>query len=306
MSVSAPGTDVDELLRLDGIGVRLSGREILHDVSFSIRPGEFTGLIGPNGAGKTTILRVILGLQQQSAGTVTIAGSVRGGPGRRAARAGRAPRAPRAARRRSGSLIGYVPQKLLIEPDMPLRVRDVVALGIDGHRLGIPAPSRARHELVAETLRAVGADGYAEARVGELSGGEQQRVMIAHALISRPRLLLLDEPLANLDIRSAQGIVAVLARLAREQGIAVLISAHDMNPLAPVMDRIVYVAAGRAAVGSAGEVLRTEVLSNLYGQHVDVLHVHGRVVIVAGEDDDPHGHDALAAQPGTVLGSGAA
>jgi zinc/manganese transport system ATP-binding protein len=204
-------------------------------------------------------------------------------------------------------VVGYVPQKLLIEPDMPLRVRDVVALGIDGNRLGIPLPSRARRDLVAETLRAVGADGYADARVGELSGGEQQRVMIAHALISSPRLLLLDEPLANLDIRSAQGIVAILARLAHEQRIAILISAHDMNPLAQVMDRIVYVAAGRAAVGSSEEVLRTDVLSNLYGQHVDVLHVHGRVVIVAGEGDEDTGSpDDLDRQPDTVYGSGAA
>ncbi len=291
MPDSAHRRDDGELLRLDGISVRLSGRDILTDVGFAIRPGEFTGLIGPNGAGKTTILRVILGLQQPTAGAVTFPGQPRGTNGRR----------------RHGSLIGYVPQKLLIEPDMPLRVRDVVALGIDGNRLGIPFPSRARRELVAGTLRAVGADGYADARVGELSGGEQQRVLIAHALISRPKLLLLDEPLANLDIRSAKGIVGVLAKLAREQQIAVLISAHDMNPLAPVMDRIVYVAAGRAAVGSADEVLRTDVLSRLYGQHVDVLHVHGRVVIVAGEDGEDMGSpDEVTAGPGAVLGSGAA
>ena len=170
-STSARLPRSDELLRLDGISVRLSGREILNDVSFAIRPGELTGLIGPNGAGKTTILRVILGLQPPSSGTVTVAGSV---PGQRP------------GRRRRGPVVGYVPQKLLIEPDMPLRVRDVVALGIDGNRLGIPLPSRARRDLVAETLRAVGADGYADARVGELSGGEQQRVMIAHALISSP------------------------------------------------------------------------------------------------------------------------
>ena len=291
MSEHTPVTGTDELVRLDGIGVRLSGRDILRDVGFAIRRGEFTGLIGPNGAGKTTILRVILGLQAPTAGTVIITGRPRG--------KGRRPRA--------GSLVGYVPQKLLIEPDMPLRVRDVVALGIDGNRLGIPLPSRARRELIAGTLRAVGADGYADARVGELSGGEQQRVLIAHALISQPKLLLLDEPLANLDIRSAQGIVAVLAKLAREQQIAVLISAHDMNPLAPVMDRIVYVAAGRAAVGSAGEVLRTDVLSRLYGQHVDVLHVHGRVVIVAGEDGaDTASPDALTGRPDAIFGSGAA
>jgi zinc/manganese transport system ATP-binding protein len=299
--MSEPSPTSDELLRLDGITVRLSGREVLHDVSFTVRPGEFTGLIGPNGAGKTTILRVILGLLPPSAGTVTVAGQPLG-----AHRHGGLLGLGRAGGGR-GSVIGYVPQKLLIEPDMPLRVRDVVALGIDGNRLGVPFPSRARRELVAGTLRAVGADSYADARVGELSGGEQQRVMIAHALISRPRLLLLDEPLANLDIRSAQGIVAVLDKLAREHQIAVLISAHDMNPLAPVMDRVVYVAAGRAAVGSAGEVLRTDVLSQLYGQHVDVLHVHGRVVIVAGEaGEDTGSPDSLTGQPDPVYGSGVA
>jgi zinc/manganese transport system ATP-binding protein len=258
-----------ELLRLDGVGVRLGGREVLRDVSFSIRPGEFTGLIGPNGAGKTTLLRVILGLQPTTTGSVLIDG------------------APRPAR---DSSIGYVPQKLAIEPDMPLRVRDVVSLGLDGNKFGIRLPSRARRELVSAMLTAVGAQRYANARVGELSGGEQQRVMIAHALISRPRLLLLDEPLANLDISSEQGIVSVLARLARAEGVAVLLSAHDMNPLMPVMDRIVYVAGGRVAVGSTDEVVQPEVLSRLYGQHVDVIRVHGRVLVVAGAEGAPAGH----------------
>ena len=269
-----------ELIRLDGVGVRLGGREILRDVSLTIAPGEFTGLIGPNGAGKTTLLRIILGLQPVSQGSVLIDGG------------------PRAARDAS---IGYVPQKLAIEPDMPLRVRDVVALGIDGHKFGIRLPSRARRELVADMLAAVGAQRYADARVGELSGGEQQRVMIAHALISRPRLLLLDEPLANLDISSEQGIVSVLARLARAEGIAVLLSAHDMNPLMPVMDRIVYVAAGRVAVGRTGEVVRPEVLSRLYGQHVDVIRVHGRVLVVAAPDGAEVDDAEVAAEDATIV-----
>jgi zinc/manganese transport system ATP-binding protein len=259
-----------DLLRLDRIGVRLGGREILRDVSFAIRPGEFTGLIGANGAGKTTLLRVILGLQPATAGQVLIDG------------------APRTAR---DSSIGYVPQKLAIEPDMPLRVKDVVSLGIDGNKFGLRLPSRARRELVSDMLAAVGAERYADARVGELSGGEQQRVMIAHALISKPRLLLLDEPLANLDISSEQGVVSVLARLARAEHVAVLLSAHDMNPLMPVMDRIVYVAAGRVAVGSTDEVVQPEVLSRLYGRHVDVIRVHGRVLVVAA----PEGLDDSAA-----------
>jgi zinc/manganese transport system ATP-binding protein len=268
-----------ELLRLDGIGVRLGGREILRDVSFTVTPGQFTGLIGPNGAGKTTLLKVILGLQAPTSGRVLLNGRPRP--------------------RRGGRLIGYVPQKLSIDPDMPLRARDVVALGIDGNRLGFPLPSAARQDLVAEALRAVGAEAYAGARVGELSGGEQQRVMIAHAVISRPRLLLLDEPLANLDLRSEQGIVSVLARLAREQQIAVLISAHDMNPLLRETDTVVYVAAGRAAAGRTDDVIRTEVLSALYGSHVDVLHVHGRVLVVAG-DEPGQAHRPLEAGPVAV------
>jgi zinc/manganese transport system ATP-binding protein len=246
------------LLNLNGIGVRLGGRQILRDVSLDVQPGEFTGLIGPNGAGKTTLLRVILGLQEVSEGTVTRHASV-----------------------------GYVPQKLLIEPDMPLRVKDVVSLGIDGNKLGIRLPSRERKDRVEQMLKAVGADEYQNARVGELSGGEQQRVMIAHALISNPQLLLLDEPLANLDISSAQGIVTLLSDLSRKHDIAVLLSAHDMNPLLPVMDRIVYVAGGHVAVGPVDEVVQSDVLSKLYDQEVDVLRVRGRVLVVAATELEP-------------------
>ena len=249
------GTAPGDLLRLEGIGVRLGGRQVLSDVTFSLANGEFTGIIGPNGAGKTTLLRVILGLVEPSAGRVLV----------------------------DKKSIGYVPQKLVIDPDMPLRARDVVSLGLDGHRLGFGFPSRQRRELVEAALADVGADGYADARVGELSGGEQQRVLIAHALISRPRLLLLDEPLANLDLRSEQEIVTVLGKLAREHEISVLLSAHDMNPLLPVMDRIVYVANGHAASGPTDEVVTSAGLTQLYGHHVDVVRVHGRVLVVAGE-----------------------
>ncbi len=263
-----------EILSVRGVGVRLSGREILRDVGFAIRSGELTGLIGSNGAGKTTLFRVILGLQQASAGTVLIDGRPRS---------------------RRNPLIGYVPQKFILDPDMPLRARDLVGLGLDAHRFGIPLPSRARRALIDNTLQAVDAHRFADARVGELSGGEQQRVLIAHALIARPRLLLLDEPLANLDLRAGQEVVALLARVASELGVAVLISAHEMNPLLPVMDRIVYIAGGRAVSGSTAEVVRADVLSELYGSHVDVLNVHGRVLVVAGAGDasDLHGHDAV-------------
>jgi len=257
------------LLTLDGIGVRLGGRQVLSDVTFSLEKGDFTGIIGPNGAGKTTLLRVILGLIEPSGGRVLVDGE---------------PLHRKTLHNKDRATIGYVPQKLVIDQDMPLRARDVVSLGLDGHRLGFGFPSRQRRELVDAALADVGADGYADARVGELSGGEQQRVLVAHALISRPKLLLLDEPLANLDLRSEQEIVTVLGKLAREHEISVLLSAHDMNPLLAVMDRIVYVANGQAASGPTDEVVTSEGLSKLYGHHVDVVRVHGRVLVVAAED----------------------
>jgi zinc/manganese transport system ATP-binding protein len=257
------------ILTVEGINVSLSGRQILHDVSFRIEAGEFTGLIGSNGAGKTTLLRVILGLEAPTSGRVLVGGR---------------PRSPR------NPLIGYVPQKITLDPDMPMRARDLVGLGIDGHRFGFPRRSPAQKVLIDDMLEAVDATSFADDRVGVLSGGEQQRVLIAHALISRPRLLLLDEPLANLDIRSEQEIVDLVAHVATEQQIAVLISAHDMNPLLPVMDRVIYVAAGRVASGTTEEVVTTEALSRLYGHHVDVVHVNDRILVVAGRDTAVHHH----------------
>ncbi len=270
------------ILSVQGVGVRLSGREVLREVQFEIAPGELTGLIGSNGAGKTTLFRVILGLQATSAGRVQLDGRPRS---------------------RRNPLIGYVPQKFLLDPDMPLRARDLVSLGVDGQRLGVPWPSRARRALVAEMLEAVGAGDFAGQRVGLLSGGEQQRVLIAHALVGRPKLLLLDEPLANLDLRAGQEVVTLLARIAHEREVAVLISAHEINPLLPVMDRIVYLAGGRAVSGTVEQVVRADVLSELYGSHVDVLNVHGRVLVVAGagDDTDMRGHEA--ALPGALARS---
>jgi zinc/manganese transport system ATP-binding protein len=270
------------ILGVEGVSVTLSGRRVLDEVSFTVGPGEFTGLIGPNGAGKTTLLRVILGLQRATRGTVTVQGQ---------------PRSQRSA-------VGYVPQKVLLDPDMPIRARDLVALGADGHRYGIRLPPRARGEAVREMLHAVDAEGFADARVGHLSGGEQQRVLIAQALISRPRLLLLDEPLANLDLRSGQEIIALLARIAREQQIAVLLSAHELNPLLPVMDRVVYLAAGRSASGPTAEVITSEVLSRLYGYRVEVLHVAGRVLVVAGDAADEAAAVALPPAALPVAGTG--
>ncbi len=263
----------ETVLELAGVTVELGARRILDDVGFRLKAGELTGLIGSNGAGKTTLLRVILGLLEPTRGTVTVNGAD------------------------VGRSVGYVPQKFMLDPDLPVRARDLVALGIDGQRLGVARPSRERRERVARMLGAVGAADFADARVGRLSGGEQQRVLIAHALISHPSLLLLDEPLANLDLHSARAVVELLARIAREQRIAVMISAHEMNALLPVMDRVVYLADGRAACGRAEDVVRADVLSRLYGHRVEVIRAAGRVLVVAGEGDDaepthPHHLDA--------------
>jgi zinc/manganese transport system ATP-binding protein len=259
-------SEAPPVLEVDGVTVTLSGRRVLDDVSFVVRAGEFVGLIGSNGAGKTTLLRVILGLQRELAGTIAVSGGS------------------------ASTRIGYLPQKVVLDPDAPLRARDIVALGLDSRRLGIPLPSRRRRALVDEMLAAVGATSFADARVGLLSGGQQQRVLVAHALVSRPSLLLLDEPLANLDIASTQEIVDLLGRICRDLGVAVLLSAHDLNPLLPVMDRVVYLAGGRAATGTTDEVVRSEVLTRLYGRRVDVLRIEGRVLVVPGPDEG-HGHD---------------
>jgi zinc/manganese transport system ATP-binding protein len=253
--------ETDAILAVDRVSVAFPGRPVLTEVSFALNRGAFCGLIGSNGSGKTTLLRTIIGFQAPSAGRISIAG---------------------------GRAIGYVPQKIQLDPDMPLRARDLVALGLDGNRLGLPFPSRAKTRLVDEMLEAVDATGFASQRVGNLSGGQQQRVLIAHALIRHPRLLLLDEPLANLDIRAVAEIVALLNRVCKAQGVTVLVSAHDMNPLLGVMDQIVYLANGRAASGPTAAVVRTEVLSALYGYHIDVIKVHGRVLVIAdGPDEMP-------------------
>lgn len=248
------------VLEVEKVSVSFSGRKILDDVSFEVRRGEFTGLIGSNGVGKTTLLRAILGLQRIDAGEIRVTGA----PHRRGCRS-----------------LGYVPQKVILDPDVPMRARDFVALGLDAERYGFTRRTKEQHALVEQMLVNVDASEFADRRVGGLSGGEQQRVLIAHALISQPELLLLDEPLANLDPASVQEIVALLHRVAGEYQVGVLLSAHEMNALLPVMDRIVYLTDGRAASGTTEEVVRSEVLSKLYGHHVDVIKLHGRVFVVA-------------------------
>lgn len=267
--VTAPGSPA---LVIAGVVVRFGARLVLDRIGLSAQEGEFIGVIGPNGAGKSTLLKVLVGLVRPESGEVRFP-------------------ALEGARGRLGAQIGYVPQRFDLDPDLPLRARDLVGLGFDGHRFGFSLPSRAREARVDEALARVDALRYANRPVGRLSGGELERLLIAQALVSRPRLLLLDEPLASLDIRSAAEIVQVVNRIAHEERVTVLLVTHDMNPLLPVMDRILYLANGHAAVGPVDQVVQRDVLRGLYGYDVDVVRVRDRILVVG---DEPAAEDLPA------------
>jgi zinc/manganese transport system ATP-binding protein len=240
----------DAAVVLDDAAVALGGRTIWQHASFSIAQGALFGLIGPNGTGKTTLLRLLLGQVKPSAGRVTVLSS---------------------PPRRGSGAIGYVPQRKTLDADLALRGRDLVLLGLVGHKWGFGPASVHERAAVSEALRAVGADGYADQPVGILSGGEQQRLLIAQALLTQPKLLLLDEPLTSLDLRSQHDIIHLVDHLRRERSIAVLFVAHDLNPLLEVLDGLIYILDGRPVAGTLDEVLESSVLSRLYATEV---HVH--------------------------------
>jgi zinc/manganese transport system ATP-binding protein len=251
----------NSILEVRHVSVSYGSHVVLRDIDFQVQAGEFIGLIGPNGAGKTTLLKVILGLVRPTQGEVIVNGK---------------------PVRKGNPWVAYVPQKIHLDRDIPMRGRDFVRLGLDGHRWGIPLPSRTRRRRINDVLEAVDALSFADKPVGRLSGGEQQRLMIAQALLADPILLLLDEPLSNLDIRSAYEIVRLVERISKERGVAVLFVAHDVNPLLRVMDKVLYLAHGRAVMGTAQDVIRSDVLSRLYGYDVDVIQVQGRILVVGG------------------------
>jgi zinc/manganese transport system ATP-binding protein len=257
-------------------------RVLWSGLDLDVAPGEFLAVLGPNGAGKSTLLKAALGELPLSAGELLVAGSPPG-KGNRA--------------------IGYVPQQKSLDAALPLRARDLVAMGLDGHRWGPRRRTPEDRRRIAEALDAVGASGYADAPVGLLSGGEQQRVRIAQALATDPVLLLADEPLLSLDLGHQRAVSAIIDRRRREHGTAVVFVTHEINPVLELVDRVLYIVDGQYRLGTPAEVMTSENLSELYRTPVDVLEVHGRIVVV-GAPDHPagpsqhHEHDAGHHDPG--------
>jgi zinc/manganese transport system ATP-binding protein len=261
VSSSAPA------IRLDGAALEFGERRLWDDLTLQVSTGEFLAVLGPNGSGKTSLLKVLLGLQRLSSGTVEVGGRIP---------------------RRGSSLVGYIPQQRSFDRDLPLRGRDLVRLGLDGHRWGIALPHAGPRAAVAEAIEAVGATRYADRPIGLLSGGEQQRLRIAQALLGDPQVLLCDEPLLSLDLQHQQAITALIDARRRQAGTAVVFVSHEVNPILPVVDRVLYLVGGRWAVGTPDEVMTSARLSDLYGTDVDVFRVHGRIVVI-GAPDAAHG-----------------
>ncbi|SCD46696.1 zinc/manganese transport system ATP-binding protein [Streptomyces sp. TverLS-915] len=256
------------LLSMRGGAVAHGRRTVWQYLELDVRPGEFLAVLGPNGAGKTSLLRALLGRQPLSAGTLTVLG----GPAHRANRH-----------------IGYIPQQASISAQTPVRARDLVRFGVDGHRFGPRRPGRADRARVDALLASVGASAYADAPLGELSGGERQRVRVAQALATDPRLLLCDEPLVSLDPHHQRAVTELIDARRRSHGTGVVFVTHEINPVLDLVDRVLYLAPGAHRTGTPEEVLTSASLSRLYGTHVDVVRVGGRVV-VAGAYEEPAHH----------------
>ncbi len=257
----------------DDVSLTLGGRDILTAVSLEIEDGEFVGVLGANGAGKTTLLRAALGLVAPRTGRI----SVMGAPATRGNRA-----------------VGYMPQTRGLAAASRLTGYDFVASAAGGERWGLPLLTAEERRNVEWALDMVGAGELARRRFAELSGGERQRLLLSQALLGRPRLLLLDEPLISLDPAHQHGVVELVARLQRDMGIAVLFSAHELNPLLNAIDRVLYLGSGRAVLGTVEEVITGPVLSRLYGAPIEVLRIGTRIFVMAGEVDierEAHRHD---------------
>jgi zinc/manganese transport system ATP-binding protein len=277
--VAAPAAERsrEPAIELRDVTAARDGRPVWSGAGIRVEQGEFVAVLGPNGSGKSTLIELLLGLLEPAAGTVSVLG---GAPGRNAAG------------------IGYLPQRHAFDSTTRIRGIDVVGLGLDGTRFGLPLPGRGRRrELVREAIDLVDAGSYARRPIGECSGGEQQRLLIARTLISSPRLLLLDEPLDSLDLPNQSAVAALVDRIRRQRDVTVLLVAHDVNPLLPYLDRVVYVAGGRVLSGPPEQVITGETLSGLYGTPIEVLRTSDGQLVVVGQPEAPAHHTDRHAHP---------
>ncbi|HVV37309.1 MAG TPA: ABC transporter ATP-binding protein [Acidimicrobiales bacterium] len=264
-------------VQLSGASVRAGARTIWRDVDLTVGTGEFVAILGPNGVGKSTMIKVLLGLQPLSGGTAVVLGRPAG---------------------ETRHEIGYLPQRRSFDAGLRIRGVDVVRLGLDGDRWGVPLPlfGRQRHReaqaRIEEVIELVGASAYADRPIGQISGGEQQRLLIAQALVRRPRMLLLDEPLDSLDLPSQAAVAGLVADICRQQNMTVMLVAHDVNPVASYLDRVIYLGPGGAAIGAPRDVITSATLSELYGTPIEVLSASdGRLVVVGHPEPPAHHHD---------------
>ncbi|MEO8744099.1 MAG: ABC transporter ATP-binding protein [Candidatus Dormiibacterota bacterium] len=256
--------------------IRLGHRYVWRGVNLEIQAGEFVAILGPNGAGKSTLLKALLGVLPLTEGSVSVFGE---------------------PVHRGNDEVGYLPQRRRFDADLRIRAVDLVRLGLDGAHWGVPLPGKSqefKQAQVAEMIRLVGAEAYADRPIGELSGGEQQRILIAQALVTGAKMLVLDEPLESLDLNNQQAISSLIQRICQQHGVTVLLVAHDVNPILPFVDRVVYVAGGRLLSGKPEEVINTETLTDLYGAPVEVLTTSDGRIVVVGQHEPVsyHGHDA--------------
>ncbi|WP_129657939.1 metal ABC transporter ATP-binding protein [Rothia uropygialis] len=259
---------------LDRAALSFGERTLWTELTLDIPQGEYFAVLGPNGSGKSTFLKTLLGLLPLSDGSVRVLGETV---------------------RRGNPQIGYVPQQRPFSPDTPLRARDLVGMGLDGHRWGPGLLSRKRRARVDESLERVGAKEYAAVPVGLLSGGEQQRLRVAQALASRPRLLLCDEALLSLDLRHQSAVSRLIEDYREESGATVVFVTHEINPIIDDVDRVLYLANGRFTVGSVEEVMTTKTLTRVYDAPVNVIQVDGRYIVVgAGSASEVSGSDCHA------------
>ncbi|WP_243868974.1 metal ABC transporter ATP-binding protein [Streptomyces liangshanensis] len=274
-AVPPPPVPAAPVVSLRNAAVRVGERTLWSGVDLDVGAGEFVAVLGPNGVGKSTLVKVLLGVLPAAAGEVRVLGARPGGAGER---------------------VGYLPQRRSFDTSLRMRGTDIVRLGWDGDRWGVPLPGRfgargrAAARRIAEVIELVGAASYAHRPIGACSGGEQQRLLIAQALVRRPELLLLDEPLDSLDLPNQAAVAALVGRICREEGVTVIMVAHDVNPILSRLDRVVYLAEGGAVAGTPAEVITSETLTRLYSTPIEVLRTSDGRLVVVGQPEAPAVH----------------